>query len=88
MSRDLASRQAGSALADDRPHRSVDDESKPERRTFRKFPKASEWNFTTSPPYSYWLYYMYANMGTLVCYLAFDGPAAAGGFAKLDPALF
>jgi adenosine deaminase len=48
------------------PCRSVDDESKPERRTFRKFPKASEWNFTTSPPYSYWLYYMYANMGTLV----------------------
>ncbi|KAJ9109547.1 hypothetical protein QFC20_003293 [Naganishia adeliensis] len=44
---------------------SVDDESKAERRLFRKFPVATEWNTTQGPPYSYWLYYMYANMSSL-----------------------
>lgn len=44
---------------------SVDDESKPERRLFRKFPVASTWNTPQGPPYSYWLYYMYANMTSL-----------------------
>lgn len=33
---------------------SVDDESKAERRLFRKFPVATEWNTTQGPPYSYW----------------------------------
>ena len=44
---------------------SVDDESKPEMRTFKRFPTAREWNFTTNPPYSYYLYYMYANIASL-----------------------
>jgi AMP deaminase len=33
---------------------SVDDESKAERRLFRKFPVATEWNTSQGPPYSYW----------------------------------
>lgn len=33
---------------------SVDDESKPEKRLYRKFPTASMWNTKQSPPYSYW----------------------------------
>ncbi|KAK4687094.1 AMP deaminase, partial [Tremellales sp. Uapishka_1] len=44
---------------------SVDDESKPERRIYRKFPTAKMWNTNQSPPYSYWIYYMYANMASL-----------------------
>ncbi|WFD44464.1 AMP deaminase [Malassezia psittaci] len=43
----------------------VDDESKPERRFLRQFPPPSQWNYSQSPPYSYWLYYMFANMATL-----------------------
>lgn len=43
----------------------VDDESKPERRFLRQFPPPSQWNFAQSPPYSYWLYYMFANMASL-----------------------
>lgn len=44
---------------------SVDDESKPERRTFKKFPTPSDWNFKSNPPYSYWIYYLFANMASL-----------------------
>jgi len=33
---------------------SVDDESKAERRLYRKFPTARMWNTSQSPPYSYW----------------------------------
>lgn len=44
---------------------SVDDESKPERRTYKKYPKPSDWNIHLNPPYSYWLYYMFANMAQL-----------------------
>ncbi|KAI0042212.1 AMP deaminase [Auriscalpium vulgare] len=43
----------------------VDDESKTERRFHRKFPYPRLWNFTQSPPYSYWVYYMFANMSSL-----------------------
>lgn len=43
----------------------VDDESKPERRFLRQFPPPRQWNYSQSPPYSYWLYYMYANMASL-----------------------
>ncbi|EKM79533.1 hypothetical protein AGABI1DRAFT_120906 [Agaricus bisporus var. burnettii JB137-S8] len=43
----------------------VDDESKIERRIHRKFPLPHLWNFAQSPPYSYWTYYMYANMASL-----------------------
>ncbi|KAI5958963.1 AMD1 [Candida pseudojiufengensis] len=45
---------------------SVDDESKADKPIeSRKFPPASEWNYTNNPPYSYYLYYLYANMATL-----------------------
>ncbi|PWN45503.1 AMP deaminase [Ceraceosorus guamensis] len=43
----------------------VDDESKPERRVHRKFPVPKLWDYRESPPYNYWLYYMYANMSSL-----------------------
>ncbi|KAH8114498.1 AMP deaminase [Phellopilus nigrolimitatus] len=44
---------------------SVDDESKPERRIHRKFPFPRVWDAVQSPPYSYWIYYLYANMTSL-----------------------
>ena len=34
---------------------SVDDESKPEKRIFRKFPTPLDWDNQTNPPYSYYL---------------------------------
>ncbi|CUA68768.1 AMP deaminase [Rhizoctonia solani] len=43
----------------------VDDESKPERRIYRKFPYPKDWNTPQNPPYSYWMYYMFANMASL-----------------------
>ena len=44
---------------------SVDDESKVERRLYRKFPLPRDWNTAQNPPYSYWLYYLFANMASL-----------------------
>ncbi|KAI8927404.1 hypothetical protein BC831DRAFT_534182 [Entophlyctis helioformis] len=44
---------------------SVDDESKPEKRIFKKFPSPKAWNIAMNPPYSYYLYYMYSNMCSL-----------------------
>ena len=44
---------------------SVDDESKPERRLFRKFPLPKVWSTKQNPPYSYWMYYLFANMASL-----------------------
>ncbi|ROT36980.1 AMP deaminase [Sodiomyces alkalinus F11] len=44
---------------------SVDDESKVERRLFKKFPVPKAWDFKQNPPYSYWIYYLFANMGSL-----------------------
>ena len=44
---------------------SVDDESKPERRLFRKFPLPKAWDTKQNPPYSYWIYYLFANMASL-----------------------
>ncbi|KAI2776963.1 AMP deaminase 2 [Daldinia loculata] len=44
---------------------SVDDESKIERRLYRKFPVPREWNSKQNPPYSYWIYYLFANMTSL-----------------------
>lgn len=50
---------------------SVDDESKPERRLFRKFPVAGTWNTAQGPPYSYWLVYtasiLYAHLTDDIC---------------------
>ncbi|KAI9657720.1 MAG: AMP deaminase [Bathelium mastoideum] len=44
---------------------SVDDESKPERRIYRKFPLPRDWDTLQNPPYSYWIYYIFANMTSL-----------------------
>jgi AMP deaminase len=44
---------------------SVDDESKPERRLYRKFPLPRAWDTSQNPPYSYWIYYLFANMASL-----------------------
>ncbi|KAJ3329007.1 AMP deaminase [Blyttiomyces sp. JEL0837] len=44
---------------------SVDDESKNERRIYKKYPTPREWDNLLNPPYSYYLYYMYSNMSTL-----------------------
>jgi AMP deaminase len=44
---------------------SVDDESKIERRLFRKFPTPKEWNTKQNPPYGYWIYHLFANMTSL-----------------------
>ncbi|KAH8820536.1 hypothetical protein F5884DRAFT_764401 [Xylogone sp. PMI_703] len=44
---------------------SVDDESKVERRLFRKFPIPKNWDSKQNPPYSYWIYYLFANMTSL-----------------------
>ncbi|KAF2152979.1 AMP deaminase [Myriangium duriaei CBS 260.36] len=44
---------------------SVDDESKVERRFYRKFPLPKDWTNRDNPPYSYWIYYLFANMASL-----------------------
>ncbi|KAK9234587.1 hypothetical protein V1525DRAFT_428381 [Lipomyces kononenkoae] len=44
---------------------SVDDESKTERRLYRKYPFPREWSTAQNPPYSYYLYYLYANLTSL-----------------------
>ncbi|KAJ7845375.1 hypothetical protein B0H14DRAFT_3109050 [Mycena olivaceomarginata] len=43
----------------------VDDESKTERRIYKKYPYPRVWDTKESPPYSYWIYYMFANMASL-----------------------
>ncbi|KAH8674709.1 hypothetical protein BGZ60DRAFT_372501 [Tricladium varicosporioides] len=44
---------------------SVDDESKPERRLYKKFPVPNSWDSKQNPPYSYWIYYLFANIASL-----------------------
>ncbi|KAH7160103.1 hypothetical protein B0J13DRAFT_121198 [Dactylonectria estremocensis] len=44
---------------------SVDDESKVERRLFKKFPVPKAWDTKQNPPYSYWIYYLFSNMVSL-----------------------
>ncbi|RXN18979.1 AMP deaminase 2-like isoform X2 [Labeo rohita] len=45
---------------------SVDDESKPEHHVFNMdSPSPARWSDDDNPPYSYYLYYMYANMTVL-----------------------
>ncbi|KAL9103283.1 MAG: hypothetical protein Q9163_001661 [Psora crenata] len=44
---------------------SVDDESKIETRLYRKFPPPKEWNTKQNPPYTYWIYHIFANMTSL-----------------------
>lgn len=43
----------------------VDDESKIERRLYRKFPVPREWNTKQNPPYNYWIYYLFSNIAAL-----------------------
>lgn len=43
----------------------VDDESKPERRPTKHMPRPSEWTNEFNPAYSYYAYYIYANLFTL-----------------------
>ena len=43
----------------------VDDESKQERRFYRKYPTAKEWDTLQNPPYTHWIYYLFANMASL-----------------------
>lgn len=44
---------------------SVDDESKSEKRVYRKFPLPRDWDTMQNPPYTYWVYYLFANMSSL-----------------------
>ncbi|KAH3666818.1 hypothetical protein OGAPHI_003267 [Ogataea philodendri] len=44
---------------------SVDDESKADRRFHRKFPFPRNWDSQYNPPYSYYIYSLYANLGSL-----------------------
>ncbi|ORZ37155.1 hypothetical protein BCR44DRAFT_1492992 [Catenaria anguillulae PL171] len=44
---------------------SVDDESKAERRIHKKYPFPRYWSMSLNPPYSYYLYYMYAQITSL-----------------------
>lgn len=44
---------------------SVDDESKVERRLFRKYPTPKEWTSKQNPPYGYWIYFLFANITSL-----------------------
>lgn len=44
---------------------SVDDESKAERRFYRKYPVPRDWDTKQNPPYSYWIYFMFANIASL-----------------------
>ena len=44
---------------------SVDDESKVETRLYRKYPPPREWNTKQNPPYTYWIYHLFANMTSL-----------------------
>jgi len=47
---------------------SVDDESKVERRLWKKFPVPKLWDLKQNPPYTYWIYYLFANMTSLNAY--------------------
>jgi AMP deaminase len=44
---------------------SVDDESKPEIPLPTAVPFPQDWTMTQNPPYSYWLYHLYANLAVL-----------------------
>jgi AMP deaminase len=44
---------------------SVDDESKPEAPLPSDIPTPRKWTMHQNPAYSYWLYYLYANLATL-----------------------
>lgn len=52
---------------------SVDDESKVDKRFHKKYPIPSLWNVAQNPPYSYYLYYLYANIAQVNNYRAKRG---------------
>lgn len=43
----------------------VDDESKPEKKHHERFPPPQNWATRHNPPYSYYLYYLWANLHVL-----------------------
>ncbi|KAJ7567949.1 hypothetical protein O6H91_01G013300 [Diphasiastrum complanatum] len=43
----------------------VDDESRPERRPTKHMQTPAQWDISFNPAYSYWAYYVYANLFTL-----------------------
>ena len=43
----------------------VDDESKPDKKFTHKFPPPKQWGDGHNPPYSYYMYYLYANIKSL-----------------------
>ncbi|KXS16152.1 AMP deaminase [Gonapodya prolifera JEL478] len=47
---------------------SVDDESKVEKRAYRRYPPPVDWDVPQNPPYSYWLFYLFANLCSLNAY--------------------
>jgi AMP deaminase len=44
---------------------SVDDESQGTNSTLSYYPSPEDWDSETNPPYSYWMYHMYANIRSL-----------------------
>mmetsp|Transcript_1229 Transcript_1229/g.4326 ORF Transcript_1229/g.4326 Transcript_1229/m.4326 type:complete len:317 (+) Transcript_1229:249-1199(+) len=44
---------------------SVDDESQGTNVTLTNFPPPEQWDSEENPPYTYWMYYIYANLRTL-----------------------
>jgi len=44
---------------------SVDDESQGSHTTLREYPDPEEWTSEQNPPYTYWIYFMYANIRAL-----------------------
>ena len=50
----------------------VDDESKTERRYYKKFPYPRLWSTTQSPPYSYW------SVGGVMSYTAYGSDKSQG----------
>ena len=43
----------------------VDDESRAEVRLYKRFPWPRAWTTDQNPPYTYWIYYLFANMASL-----------------------
>jgi AMP deaminase len=46
----------------------VDDESKPEGRLYQDIPRPDQWTSNKNPPYTYYMYYLYANIYQLNCF--------------------
>lgn len=44
---------------------SVDDESEGSQMTLKSYPSPEEWDSEANPPYTYWMFHMYANLRSL-----------------------